>query len=269
VAQAVNDVTKRPRSGGTGIQSIELGTALLRALAESEGPLTLSTLAGAAGMAPGKAHKYLASFVRSGLVKQHEAGGRYDLGPFALELGFSSIARMAVMEIAQPALDELRDQLDTTVSMAVWTSRGPTIARWAETPHMVSLLIRLGTVMPLLTSAFGRAFTAFLDRRITADIINRELAGPSGLTQRAGLGSLADVDALMAEFRARGMAFAEDLAAPKRTALAAPVFDRDNRMVAAVAVIAVVGALDTSWDGPAAAKLAETARNLSRRMGVA
>jgi DNA-binding IclR family transcriptional regulator len=123
--------------------------------------------------------------------------------------------------------------------------------------------------MPLLTSAFGRAFTAFMDRSLTADIVHRELTESSGLARRAGLCSLADVDALMAEFRTRGMAFAEDLAAPKRTALAAPVFDRDNRMVAAVAVIAVVGTLDTSWDGSAAGKLAATARNLSRRMGAA
>ena len=267
MAEAVNDVAKRPASASSGIQSIELGAALLRALAESEGPLTLSALAGAADMPPGKAHKYLASFVRSGLVEQLEAGGRYDLGPFALELGFSSIGRMAVMEIAQPALDDLRDQLGTTASMAIWTPRGPTIARWAETPHMFSLTIRLGTVMPLLTSAFGRAFTAFLDRRLTKGLIRRELAEPSGLAARAGLYSLADVDALMREFRAHGMAFAEDLAAQKRTALAAPVFDRDKRMVAAVAVIAIQGELDASWDGLPARALAATARKLSQRLG--
>lgn len=256
-----------PPAASVGIQSIELGAALLRALAESKGPLTLSALAGAAGMPPGKAHKYLASFVRSGLVEQLEAGGRYDLGPFALELGFSSIGRMPVMEIAQPALDDLRDQLGTTASMAIWTPRGPTIARWAETPHMFSLTIRLGTVMPLLTSAFGRAFTAFLDRSLTENLIRRELADTSGLAARAGLCSLGDVDALMDEFRAHGMAFAEDLAAQKRTALAAPVFNRDNRMAAAIAVIAVQGELDTSWNGPAARTLASAAHDLSRYLG--
>ena len=266
MAGAVNDLADPPRPPSAGIRSIELGTALLRALAESEGPLTLTALAGAAGMPLGKAHKYLASFVRSGLVMQQQAGGRYDLGPFALELGFSSIGRMAVMEIAQAALDDLRDRLGTTASMAIWSPRGPTIARWAETSHMISPLIRLGTVMPLLTSAFGRAFAAFLDRSRTEAIIRRELADPSGLAARAGLRSLDDVDALMAEFRARGMAFAEDLAAPKRAALAAPVFDRDNSMVAAIAVIAVQGRFDTSWEGSAAAAVAATARHLTQRL---
>lgn len=267
MADAVNDFGILPRSASTGIQSIEIGTALLRALAESDGPLTLTALAGAVGMPPGKAHKYLASFIRNGLVAQHEAGGRYDLGPFALELGFSAIGRMAVMDLAQVALDNLRDQLGTTVSMAIWTPRGPTIARWAETPHMISLVIRLGTVMPLLTSAFGRIFAAFLDRRLTEDIIRQELSDPSGLAAHAGLRSLADVDALMAEFRARRMAFAEDLAAPRRTALAAPVFDRDHRMVAAIAVIAIQGRFDASWDSTAAEKLALGANTLSRHLG--
>jgi DNA-binding IclR family transcriptional regulator len=266
VAETVNDFAFSRGFGSAGIQSIEIGSTLLRALAESEGPLTLTALADATGMPPGKAHKYLASFVRSGLVAQHEAGGRYDLGPFALELGFSAMGRMAVMEIAQPALDVLRDQLGTTVSMAIWTPRGPTIARWAETSHMISLVIRLGTVMPLLTSAFGRIFATFLDRGVTEPIIDSELADPAGLAARAGLRSRADVETMLAEFRARRMAFAEDLAAPQRTALAAPVFDHNSRMVAAIAVIAIQGRLDASWHGPSAEKLAIVANELSRRL---
>ena len=266
MAEGVNDFAPSRRSSSAGIRSIELGTALLRALAESDGPLSLSALAGAADMPPAKAHRYLASFVRSGLVTRHEAGGRYDLGPFALELGYSAMAQMAVMDIAQPALDELRDTLGTTVSMAIWTPRGPTIARWAETSHMVSLVIRLGTVMPLLTSAFGRCFAAFLDRDAIDDIIVRELAARDGLAARAGLKTLADVEALLVEFRMRRMAFAEDLAAPQRAALAAPVFDRRGCIAAAIAVIAFQGRLDASWDGPAARQLADTAGQRSRRL---
>ena len=56
------------RGERTGIQSIEVGLPLLVALTDAAGPMTLTDLAGAADMTPSKAHKYLASFVRVGLV---------------------------------------------------------------------------------------------------------------------------------------------------------------------------------------------------------
>ena len=53
-----------------GIQSVEVGFALLDALARAPGPLMLRDLAAAAGMSAAKAHRYLVSFQRLQLVTQ-------------------------------------------------------------------------------------------------------------------------------------------------------------------------------------------------------
>jgi DNA-binding IclR family transcriptional regulator len=267
MADAVNDLRSLERSLSTGIQSIEIGSSILRALVQAKGPQTLTALATATGMPPGKAHKYLASFVRCGLVTQTESGGRYDLGPFALEMGLAAMRRIAVMDIAQAALDDLRDQLGTTVSMAVWANHGPTIVRWAETPDIMSLTIRIGTVMPLLTSSFGRIFAAFLDRRLTQEAMQAEIADPNGIAARSGLKTLADVEALLGEFRAHRLAIAENLIDPGRAAIAAPIFDHNNRTVAAIAVIGIQSRLDISWDGKPARELSIAAERLSHRLG--
>lgn len=250
-----------------GIQSIEIGVPLLRALAEARTPLTLSALAGAVGMPPSKAHKYLASFIRCGLVTQAAAGGRYDLGPFALDLGLSAMRRIDIMEIAQPVMDDLRDLVGTTVSMAVWANRGATIVRIADTPGIMSLTIRIGTVMPLLTSSFGRCFAAFLPQAMTQEIMQAELAEKDGLARRHGLRTLADVEPLLAGFRTHGMAVAEDLIDPGRVALCAQVFDMNGRMAAAISIIGVQGRLDVSWDGKPAKALLAATKTLSRRLG--
>jgi len=258
------DVLERPSAG---IQSIENGTPVLRALVQAKEPMTLTAIAAASGMAPGKAHKYLASYIRAGFVSQNESGGRYDLGPFALELGVAAMRRISVMEIAQTTLEDLRDQIGHTTSLAIWGNRGPTIMRIAETPDIMSLTVRFGTVMPLLTSAFGRTFAAFLDRRMTQAQIQAELADPAGIAASVGLKSFADVDALLAQFRTRRMSVAENLSAPGRAALAAPIFDHNNRIVAAIAVIGVQGRLDLNWDGRPARALHSAARKLSLRLG--
>ena len=66
-----------------GIQSVEVGFALLDVLAQAPGPLMLRDLAGAAGMSAAKAHRYLVSFQRLNLVVQ-DANTRYELGPATL-----------------------------------------------------------------------------------------------------------------------------------------------------------------------------------------
>ena len=70
-----------------GIQSVEVGFALLEGLTRSRGPLMLKDVAASAGMSAAKAHRYLVSFQRLGLVTQDPRTARYDLGPAALKLG--------------------------------------------------------------------------------------------------------------------------------------------------------------------------------------
>ena len=263
----VNDVDIVERPASAGIQSIENGIPVLRALVEAKNAMTLTAIASATRMAPGKAHKYLASYIRAGLVVQNEIGGRYDLGPFALELGVAAMRRTNVMELAQATLDDLRDLLGHTVSLAIWANHGPTIMRIAETPEIMSLTVRFGTVMPLLTSSFGRIFAAYLDRRLTQKLMQAELADPGGMAAQAGLRSLAQVETMLAQYRARRMSVAENLSAPGRAALAAPVFDHNNRIIAAVAVIGVQGRLDLGAEGRPARELAAAARKLSLRLG--
>ena len=110
----------RSPTKSVGIQSVEVSAALLRALAETSGPMTLTSLAKHSRMSLSKAHKYLASFIRIGLVRQDSISGRYMLGRFAAELGFAAMRNIDVVEIAQETLDGLRDQLDTTAALSVW-----------------------------------------------------------------------------------------------------------------------------------------------------
>ena len=222
----------RSPTKSVGIQSVEVSAALLRALAETSGPMTLTSLAKQARMSLSKAHKYLASFIRIGLVRQDSVSGRYMLGRFAAELGFAAMRNIDVVEIAQETLDLLRDRLDTTAALSVWGSQGPTVVRKALNLQPVSLLVQLGTVTPLLTSSTGRVFAAYLDRRKTKSMIDRELADRKGAAARSGLRSMADVEKLLAKVKKDGMAVAVGLMHPGVIGMSAPVFDIDGDVIA-------------------------------------
>jgi DNA-binding IclR family transcriptional regulator len=138
-----------PERAQRGIQSVEVGGALLVALAHHGRPMALKDLAREAGMVPAKAHPYLVSFGKLGLVEQEAASGHYGLGPLALQLGLISLQQVDPVRLASARLPEIARELGHTVAVAVWGSRGATIVRVEASPALVHVSMRHGTVMSL------------------------------------------------------------------------------------------------------------------------
>jgi len=250
-----------------GIQSIEVGVPLLRVLADHGAPMMLRDLAKAAGMPAAKAHRYLVSFVRTGLVTQDSLSGRYDLGHFALDLGLASLARLDAVRVATPVLDALAEEIGETVALAVWGNMGPTIVRWVESRHPVTVNLRTGAVMPLLHSAIGLCFVAFFDspllrRRVDEELrINARSEDPRGPVTRAQL------DELAADFRKHGMSRVAGSLIPGINAFSAPVFGHDGKMALAITGLGPAGLVPPNWNGPVPKAIRAAALDISRRLG--
>lgn len=253
--------------GRQGIQSIEVGVPLLRVLADHGAPMMLRDLASEAGMPAAKAHRYLVSFMRTGLVTQDAQSGRYDLGTFALELGLASLARLDAVRVATPVLDALNEEIGETVALAVWGNMGPTFVRWIESRRPVSVNLRTGDVMPLLHSATGLCFAVFLDNPTMKKRIDEELAiaarGDHPHPPR-NAGELANI---AAEAREHGMVRAIGLVIPNVNAFAAPIFNHDGKMVLAITTLGPAGLFHSAWNGPTAKAVLKAAQTASRQLG--
>jgi DNA-binding IclR family transcriptional regulator len=257
----------RGSTKSAGIQSVEVSAALLRVLADTLHPMTLTSLAKQSHMSLSKAHKYLASFIRIGLVRQDGVSGRYMLGRFAAELGLAALRSIDVVDISQETLDALRDRLDITAALSVWGSHGPTVVRKALNLQPVSLLVQLGSVTPLLTSSTGRVFAAYLDRRKTRAMIQRELADRKGAAAKSGLHTMADVETLLAKVHRDGMAVAVGLMHPGVVGMSAPVFDIDGDVIATINLAGMQGAMDTRLRSIAGRALRAAAADLTHQLG--
>lgn len=254
----LEDDESRSRAG---IQSIEVGFRLLQALAASPRAMMLRDLAAAADMPPAKAHRYLVSFQRLGAVAQDAVSGRYDLGPFALQLGLAGLNRLDPVRKARPILSRLRDEIDQTAGVAVWGNQGPTIVHWEESSHPVTVSLRLGDVMPMLNSATGRLFGAYLPRQKTLPLIERELA------QRSTGPTLAEYDAICADVRARGAARTLGGVLPGINALSTPVFDANGHLAMALIVLGAESVFDAEWGGTVDRHVRDIARQISSELG--
>lgn len=258
-----NDIAK-PRQG---IQSIEVGVRLLRSLAANGRSMMLRDLARNSGMPAAKAHRYLVSFMRMGLVEQDANSGRYDLGEFALELGLASLSRIDAVRLAEPTLDDLCEQIGETVALAMWGNHGPTCVRWIEAGGPITVTLRTGVVLPLATSATGRAFAAFYRSPYLKRQLDKELKAAAEASQRPLAAVQQEMDSVLAEIRRQGIARASGSLSPGINGFSAPVFDHTGKMVAAITALGPVGNFDNDWSGPLAENIKAAAGVLSRRLG--
>ncbi|SAK40868.1 IclR family transcriptional regulator [Caballeronia hypogeia] len=243
----------------SGIQSIEVGFRLLDVLTNEPRAMMLRDLAQRAGMSPAKAHRYLVSFLRLGVASQDPVSGRYELGGFALQMGLARLARVDGVKLARIALAEMRDRMDVTVGIAVWGNQGPTVVHWMESSHPAKASLKLGDVMPLLSSATGLLFAAYLPRSKTQPMLDRELAATKQ--------KIADVEPMLAEVREHGAARVEGMLLPTIHAFCTPVFDSTGELALGLIALGHEGTFDTRWNGEIDSALRECARGLSYELG--
>ncbi len=243
-----------------GIQSIETGLHLLAVIARLSvsgvAPM-LKTIAAEAGLHPAKAHRYIVSFIRGGAVERDPATGRYRLGPMARQLGIAALQNLDVVRIGNAQLPSVRDTLQQSVALAIWAYHGPTIIAVEDVRRPVTVSTRVGEIMPLLSSATGQVFAAYLSRAVTGAMLARE----------AGDTDPAAIDARLAAVRTQGVGTTDGGMNPSISALSAPIFDYRGILVGALSTLGPAREIDTSPTSRLARALREAAAAISRELG--
>lgn len=248
-----------------GIQSIDVGGRLLHALTRSDGAMMLKELAEAADMPAAKAHAYLVSFCKLGLMEQDAVTGRYDLGSLALELGLASLNRLDAVKIATQEMTALSARTGQSTAIAVWGNYGPTIVRFEQSVRPIHVNMRTGTVMALSQTATGYVFSAY----VTPAQIDAALAATSPEIKQRSAAKRA-LQALEPEFvavRQRGLARAQGHPVPGVNAFSAPVFDHAGEVVLALTALGSAAEFDVTWASPIAKDVKATATAISERLG--
>jgi len=240
-----------------GIQSVEVAAKLLRALIDGGRPLPLKDLARLAHMHPGKVHRYLVSLTRSELVSQDDSSGHYGVGPMAIALGLSGLRNVNVVRAATALMPSLRDKINETVLLAIWRPQGPVVFALEESSRPVSMNIRVGSILPILSTATGRVFAAFMPGEMTASLIEAEQRRSPRFRDPK----------IIEDARQRGFAAVEGTAVPGISAVSVPVFDHNDKIAGVIGALGRTEETDAAAEGKVAKAMLEGAAEISRRMG--
>ena len=182
------EVNEEAGSARDYVSSFARGLEVIRAFSRPRSSMTLSEIAAATDMTRAAARRFLLTLVREGYA---ETDGKYfRLSAKVLELGFSVLASMDVLEVLQPAMNTLAKTLNESCFAAVLDGHSVIYIARAASNRFFDVDIHIGSRVPAHCVSTGRVLLAALsdaelDRYLAAATL--EKFTETTITSKAGL----------------------------------------------------------------------------------
>lgn len=201
---------------------------------------------------------------RKGFLQQNSKTKKFQLGPSAMNLGVAIKKSLEtnLVTIAKPYMEELRDTLQETVALEVFSGTNTVLAHLAEGPHRTNLAGNIGDILSVHAAAGAKAILAFSSRRISDRILNGKLGRltPNTITDPAQLKRQFQI------IRKDGIAFDKEEHDLGTSAVAVPIFNIERKPVAALVVAGPAQRIKMDIGSKVANRLKETALEVSKRL---
>jgi DNA-binding IclR family transcriptional regulator len=240
---------------------------LLEAMADDAGDgKPLAALAASAGMAKPTAHRILRSLVALGYVQRPEAGVYRPGAKLRRLAGGGGAARdAAILAAAETPMGGLQKQSGETVNLAVLRGARVFYLRVLESTHALRWASDVHASDPFHCTALGRAIVAQLPVEQQTSLLNR--AGPLKRPTPRTITDTKRLAQILAQARQDGFAVEREQSEIGGMCVAAPSFDRDNVVVAAVSITLPIARLHSAGGEDKLARLAcKAARQISQRL---
>jgi len=231
------------------LQVVARVVQLLRLLGEA-GTIDLVSAAQELGVGKSTAHRYLASMENHGLLFRRDRN-RYEFGPLLAELGTLALSRLGVVNVARPIMEQISLRIRHTVVLTIWNGRQAVVAQVHEdSSRTAHVSIRTGSVL----------------RQGTAqDCVLRAFQDQSFYRLRRKTAELGEEADGLDEVRRTGVAIRSSASEGVR-AVAVPVRDADDRVVAALAVVGVTQLVPEEDDSDVVMTLREGAQAIKQAL---
>lgn len=216
------------------------GLAVLRVLGGSDGRRSVGDLVRDTGLARSTVDRVVSTLARTGYLRVE--GRDAVLAPRLMELGNAYLSASGLPDRLGPLADALADTLDESVSLAVPDRDGVRFVAQATRRRAMSLVFRIGDLLPAERGAPGALFAAGwtgadwerwrLGRAADPDGSRFPAVPPLPGTDAAGSFARRAADA-----GRQGWSVDDQLIEPGLVAIAMPVRDARGRAVCAVSVV--------------------------------
>jgi IclR family pca regulon transcriptional regulator len=215
------------------VQSLERGLAVIRAFDREHPELTLTEVASATGVTRATARRFLLTLADLGYVRTD--GRLFSLSPRVLELGYAYLSSLSLPEVAEPHLEALVQEVNESSSVSVLDRGDVVYVARVPTSRIMTVAISVGTRFPAYATSMGRVLLAGLsDEDLDLYLAAVSLDRLTGRTVATPTALRTEVQRV----RTQGWALVDQELEEGLRAVAAPIRDRNGRIVAAVNISA-------------------------------
>lgn len=218
------------------VLSLAKGFRVLEAFQPQQPELTVSEIAGLAGLDVGTTFRLVKTLVLLGYLRQLPETKRYSLDWKVLDLGFNAIGHMDLHAVARPILRTLVGRVNEAASLAVLD--GPEVV-YVERVQFglgrLGITQRIGSRVPAYCTAVGHAILAHYPVKDRLRVL--KLKQRHKLTPNTPV-SLAEIERRIKQVQTRGYALSDQETVLGVRVVAAPVLDPDGHPWGAVSTAA-------------------------------
>jgi IclR family transcriptional regulator, pca regulon regulatory protein len=228
-----NAKTPARRANNETVQGLRRGFAVIKAFTAESPALSISQVAERTGLTRAVARRYLLTLEELGCVVQN--GSSFRLTPRLLDLGFTYLTTLDVANVAQPVMEAVVAKLHESCSVAVLDSYDIVYVARVAARRIMSINLAVGSRLPAHATSMGKILLAHLSPEgLDAYFQDAPL---QRLTKRT-ICDEASLRAALKEVKSRGWAINDQDCEDGIRTLAAPLFDRSNKVVAAINISA-------------------------------
>lgn len=213
------------------IQSLERGLSVINSFSSEHPGQTLSEVADQTGLTRATARRVLLTLTELGYVDQR--GRAFSLTPKVLELGYSFLSSLRVVDVAQPSMERLVDRVRESSSMSVLDGSQIVYVARVPTKRIMTIALALGSRLPAYPTSMGRVLLAGLPEARLEKVIEQtvfEELTPYTITD------LERFRELLHQCREEGFALVDQELEEGVRSIAAPIRNRGGEVIAAMNV---------------------------------
>ncbi|MYL57912.1 helix-turn-helix domain-containing protein [Virgibacillus halodenitrificans] len=198
---------------------------VLKHLKEMPGPQSVSYISKDLEMSPTIVHRLLTTLKMEGFVFQDAQSKLYSLGSVFLEYANKIVTELPFAPIVEPWLIQLRNNTGETVGF--YTPNGHTrlCLMEYESQQEIRRSVGVGTQLPIYAGATGRALVSFQPERNQTQILQSLSKEERDVLQNK-----------LQTTRQQGYAVSIEEISSNVSAISAPVFDHQKRVVGAISI---------------------------------
>jgi len=213
------------------IQSLTRGIKMLELLAQVGEPLTMSQLAEQMKMNRPTAYRFLYTLENLKLIERNPESKAYQIAPNILKLGYGVFQTSDLWQTAHPYLVGAKQKYGETFNVSILDDAQILYIDRVKTQSILSINLEIGSKLPAYCTSMGRVLLAYLTESEVRALL-KPIKWKKYTPQT--IASFKELQSILEEVRKKGVSINLGELALELWSAAAPIRNRDGKVVAAV-----------------------------------